>query len=393
MIQDDFSSSYNTIAFPVYVMTRSVNNRCNINCVYKQSQKIPKEEEQGEMELDVLDMFTRQYIDAQIHSAVHFYWFGGEPLLRGIDFYRQALLFQKKYGANRTITNTIETNGTLIDENWCTFLKGNNFKVLMQLDGPRHCHNRYCVNLDGKDCFDEVMHGIDLLRKYGIPFQTKATIHDYNVQFPLEMYRFYKENGLRQLQFIPHYSTQNGHVTSWSVQPLSYGYFLCSIFDEWVRHDVGTMNISIFDNTLKIFCRKESSNCMYSPTCGHAAMADAKGNLYACQYFYQEDYKIGNIHDNTITGLMYSRKQMRFGQQKRNGLNSQCKKCSYLKFCNGGCLKDRVGSSSSGEKNHNIFCQAYQLFYKHVSPAMVYMAEEITAGRNSARVMSFFESA
>lgn len=390
MIQDDFSSSYNTITFPVYVMVRSAGSKCNLNCIY--CKRDQENEEAAEMNRQVLEKFTRQYIDAQIHSAVRFFWTGGEPLLCGLDFYKDALEMQQKMGAGRSITNAIQTNGVLLDDEWCRFLKENEFQLNVTLDGPRHCHDHYRLKPDGTGSFDDTMKGISLLRKYNIPFQIKATINDYNVQFPLELYRFYKDNGFRHVQFIPHISLTDNRLSEWSVQAYPYGNFLCSIFDEWIRNDVGQMFISIFENTLKVFCRKDTLNCMYAPTCGHAAMADSNGDIYTCNYFYRPEYKLGNINDQTITGMMYGRKQLRFGQQKRNTLSVQCKRCSYLRLCNGGCLKDRIGSSVTGEKHHNILCGGYQKFFSHASPAMIFMAEEIAGGRSSARVMSFFES-
>lgn len=391
MIQDDFSSNYHTITFPVYVMAKSAGDQCNLDCVYCKHLKSTKEEAQ-EMNTQTLELFTRQYIDAQIHSAVRFYWIGGEPLIRGLSFYRDAIRLQQIYGAGKTITNTLQTNGILLDEEWCSFLKQYDFQINLSLDGPQHCHDHYRVKSDGSGSFNEVMHAIELLRQYGIRFNIKSTINNYNVQFPLEMYRFFRTNGLRHIQFVPHVSMQEGHLTEWSVPTMAYGDFLCTIFDEWVRHDVGNMFISIFENTLKIFCRKEAQNCMYAPTCGHTAMADSNGDIYACNYFYSPEFKLGNIEEATITGMMYGRKQLRFGQQKRSGLSIQCKKCNYLRFCNGGCLKDRIGNSQTGEKHHNIFCPAYQKFFAHVSPAMIFMAEEIAGGGNSSRVMSFFET-
>ncbi|MGL4293985.1 MAG: anaerobic sulfatase maturase [Bacteroidales bacterium] len=391
MIHDDFSSSYNTITFPVYVMAKSAGSKCNLNCIYC-SNKLKDEDENVEMNKLVLEKFTKQYIDAQIHSGVKFIWTGGEPLMCGLDFYKDALEIQQRIGRGKRITNSMQTNAVLLDDDWCLFLKQHDFQVTVSLDGPRHCHDRYRINNNGNGSFDEVMRGIGLLRKYGIKFQVKTTINDYNVQYPLDMYHFFKENDLRTIQFLPHVSMKDGKLTSWSVPGVAYGSFLCAIFDEWVRNDVGKMYISIFENTLKVFCRKEPIACIYSPTCGHAALADSNGDIYACNYFYTNDHKLGNIDDQTITGMMYSRKQLRFGQQKRSGLSVQCKRCNYLRFCNGGCMKDRVGYSITGEKHHNILCPGYQMFFSHASPAMVFMAEEITAGGNSSRVMSFFET-
>lgn len=393
MIQNDFSSSYNTINFPVYVMARCAGSKCNLSCAYcKNTQSKVNEQTEPEMNRQTLERFIKQYIDAQIHAAVHFYWTGGEPLLCGVDFYEDALTLQKRLGEGKHITNTIETNATLLTDEWCAFLKSHDFKVTVLLDGPQHCHDKYKTYFDGRGSFDDTMKGIALLRKHGIRFQIKATIHNYNVDYPLEIYRFFKANNLRHIEFVPYVAPNHSPLAAYSVPAVAYGNFLCTIFDEWIRHDIGKMFISIFENTLKMYCQQESSDCIYAPTCGHNAMSDSSGNIYSCTHFYAPEHKIGNIQNGTITGMMYSRKQLRFGQQKRSSLSVQCKRCNYLRFCNGGCPKDRIGTSSNGEKHHNILCAGYQKFFGHASPAMIFMAEEISRGGSSARVMSYFET-
>lgn len=384
--------SYGAAVFPVHVMLRSAGAACNLDCTYcsllqeenKPSVFIPMAEKE-------LSIFTKQYIDAQIHATVSFYWKGGEPMLRGIEFYRKAIEYQQLYGKGRKITNTLFTNATLLDSEWCAFLKKNDFLIRVYLDGPQHCHDHYRCKSDGNSSFEETMFGISLLKKFGIRFTIITSLNDYNVQFPLEIYRFFKHQGLRYIKFEPVLELENNHITEWSLAPLSYGSFLCDIFDEWVRHDVGRQFISIFDDTLNVFCRNEPENCFFSTTCGHTAVADYEGSLYSCEKFLNEDYKLGNIHDQTITGLMYSRKQLRFGQLKKNTLTHQCKKCDYLRFCHGGCPKHRIANSISGEKGHNFFCIGYRHYFEHVTPAMTFMAEEIASGGSPARVMSFFE--
>ena len=388
MIIENLNISFNNITFPVYIMTKSVGDNCNLNCTYCQS----KNKYIGEsMSLETLEKFTKLYIEAQIHSSVNFFWIGGEPLLLGIDYYKKALEFQEKYGKGKKINNTIQTNGLLINKDWLNFFKENDFTVITTIDGPQFCHDHYRIDQSGKGTFNEVMDSFELIRNSEIKYSVKTTINDYNSKFPLEMYHFFKENKILNLNFQPHVSSIRGRVTEWSVSPLSYGNFLCAIFDEWVRRDVGKVNISIFDNTLKVFCRKETQNCVYSQTCGHIAMADVEGNIYTCNRFDADDFQLGNIRNNTITRMMYGRKQLKFGQQKRSNLTLQCKKCQFLKFCNGGCPKDRIGCSTNGEKKHNFLCAGYQKFYNHVSPAMTYMAGEIAEGGNISRVMTFFD--
>ncbi|MEG1616959.1 MAG: anaerobic sulfatase maturase [Bacteroidales bacterium] len=383
--------NYGAMAFPVYVSARSAGNICNLKCTFC-DQNLPEKDEPDneEMSDDVLEKFTRQYIEAQIHTGVCFYWKGGEPLLRGIDFYQKALRFQQIYSNGKKVTNTIFTNGSLIDSDWCNFFKKQDFLVNVYLDGPKHCHNKYRLKPDGTGNYDEVMFGISLLRKFGVRFNIHATIHEYNVQYPLEMYRFFKSQGFRNLYFHPLVGGQNNHIAEWSVPPLSYGSFLCEIFDDWVRHDVGRTYVSVFEDTLNTFCRKEITNCKFHQTCGHSGVVQYNGDIYSCDHFSNSDHLLGNMNEQTITGMMYGRKQLRFGQQKRTGLTMQCKKCNYLKLCNGGCPKDRIGNSANGERGHNILCLGYQKYFAHVSPAMTFMAEEIAGGGTPARVMSFF---
>lgn len=383
--------NYGPVAFPVFIQTQSVGENCNMNCSYctRTSQK-PNLGSQH-MEIAVLEEFTKQYIDAQIHADVRFYWRGGEPLLRGLQFFEKAVYFQKLYREGKKTGNVIRTNGLLLDHEWCEFFKRNDFQVEIVIDGSRHCHDRYRRKKDGTGTYDEVMLAVSFLQKYKIRFTVIAYINDYNVHFPLEIYHFFKTQGFRNIHFEPLTGFQKGAYAEWSVSSASYGEFLCKIFDEWIRHDVGKVSVSIFEDTLRTFCKKEPANCMFAQTCGHFALTQFNGEVYACSHFNKMDYLLGNLQDQTITGMLYGRKQLRFGQSKRSALTVQCKKCEYLRLCNGGCPKDRIGNSNRGEKGHNILCLAYLRFFKHATPAMTFMAEEIAEGGSPARIMSFFE--
>ena len=395
MSYEELTTCYNTIAFPLYVKARCVGSSCNLNCDFCPQ----KEEQQSEqnhtitrMSDEILEAFTLKYIQAQIHTPVHFEWEGGEPLLAGIPFFVKALKLQEQSQNKRAIYNTVITNGTLLNDEWCLFLKKHQFRVIVKLDGPANLHDRYRVKKDHIGSFSESLIGIKLLMKYGIPFHVQVLVHDYNVNYPLELYNFFKNNKITKLTLVPNVQRFDSPSHNTSVTARDWGNFLCAIFDEWVRKDVGLMHIQIFDQTLQVFAHEDSQNCIYQGSCGHTATLDHDGKLYTCRNFYQPEHYLGDIKEESITGLMYGRKQLRFAQAKRAGLSVQCKRCPYQRLCHGGCINHRYGISTTGERNQNILCQGYQHFFSHVSPAMVFMAEEMQYGRSASRIMSFFQS-
>ena len=378
MTHDALYSSYTPLNFPIFLTARCAG----ANDATHQA-----------MDPETLRIFTKQYIDAQIHSAVSFLWSGGEPTQCGIEFFRTAVDLQRQAAPNRTILNTICTNAAIIDEEWCRFLKENNFRMHVCLDGPEFCHDASCAGLEGHSRFADTMRGLSLLRAHDIPVLIRSTVSAGNVHYPTEVYNFYKKNGLRQISFAPVTASKHDPMADYAITGEQWGNFLCAIYDEWVRHDVGRMHIDVFDNALRIFCRQEPLACVCSPTCGHLAMVDAGGDIYSCRYFCKPDNRLGNIREQTITGMMYGRKQLRFGQQKRSALTLQCKRCAHLRLCHGGCPKDRIGVSTGGEKRHNILCSGLTRFFDHITPSMTFMAEEIFTHGDSARIMSFFETA
>lgn len=392
MIQEELQTCYNTIAFPLFVKARCVGSRCNLDCGICKEVKDGSAQKDETMSNELLEEFIFKYIDAQIHTGVHFEWQGGEPLLAGIPFFQQVLIYQEKYRKNRQITNTIISNGTLINDDWCHFFKRHQFTLIIRIDGPQNCHDYYRIRKDHQGSHRDTLRGIMYLQKHNIPFTTQVTIHDYNVNYPLEIYHFLKDHHLYHVDFIPHIHKKGGQLTAQSVPSLSWGNFLCEIFDEWVRKDVGKMHIKLFENTLNIFSHKEAVQCTYAPSCGHTAIIENDGKIYSCANVNSHEHLLGDIHEDTITGHMYGRKQLRFGQQKRSNLSLQCKKCAHLRLCNGGCLNHRVGISNTGERHHNILCLGYQRFYNHTSPAMVFMAEEIMNGGSASRIKSYFQT-
>ena len=382
---------------PLYVMLKPVGSRCNLSCRYcYYLEKAHYYDETADFRMSdaVLEEFVRQYLEAQTSSEVLFIWHGGEPLLCGLDFYKYALSLQQKYAGGRHIDNCIQTNGTLITEEWCRFFKENNFLVGVSIDGPKHFHDAYRCR-----SYDAVVRGIELLNKHDVQWNAMAVVNNLNVEYPLEFYRFFRDElNCRYLQFTPIVEridekgrfvigNEEGKLTETSILSKQWGAFLCAIFDEWVQHDVGEMFVQMFDATLANWCGVPPGICSLAPTCGHSAAMEHNGDLFSCDHFVFPQHLLGNIRTNSITSMMYGDQQKAFGLSKRNELTRQCKECQYLFACNGECPKNRFTLDEYGNFGHNHLCAGYLRYFCHVAPAMDYMAEEWLAGREVASVM------
>ncbi len=378
-------------AKPLYVMLKPVSAVCNLRCdycYYLEKKGLYPEEKKYLMSEDLLEAFTRQYLQSQTMPDVLFTWHGGEALMRNIDFYKKALALQRKYAGGRNIDNCIQTNGTLLTDDWCRFFKDNNFLVGISIDGPQHCHDHYRKTSDKRPTFLKVMRGIELLKKHGVEYNIMAVVNDYNVDYPLEFYRFFKETDSRFIQFSPIVETlPDGKMTPESVPTDKWGQFLIAIFDEWVRKDVGTFFVQLFDSTLANWMGEQPGNCIWANTCGHAGVMEFNGDVYSCDHFVFPPFKLGNIHTRTLTEMMYSDKQLRFGTDKQDSLPSQCKTCEFLFACHGECPKNRIIHTSSGEPGLNYLCQGYYQYFKHVAPYMDFMKKELMGQRPPANIM------
>lgn len=386
---------------PIYVMLKPVGSRCNLACqycYYLEKGMLHNSTGSYGMSDDMLENFIRQYLDAQTMQEVLFIWHGGEPLLKPMAFYEKALQLQKRYAKGRTIDNCIQTNGTLITEEWCSFFHDNNFLVGISIDGPRHFHNQYRGNT-----FDKVMHGIELLNKYDVQWNAMAVVNNLNVEYPLEFYRFFRnELNCRYLQFTPVVertdnrgclldgTSEGGELTPESVTAEDWGLFLCNIFDEWVRCDVGTMFVQLFDATLANWYGMPPGICSLAPTCGHSAAMEHNGDLYSCDHFVFPEYRLGNIKNDTVTSMMYGERQRKFGQAKHDTLTPQCRQCEWLFACNGECPKNRFAKDADGNPGHNYLCQGYKQFFNHAATAMDFMTKELQEGRAPRNVMQIF---
>jgi len=393
------SSNNQLIAPPAFhVMGKPRGAICNLDCHY--CFYLPKEHlypNSGfRMGKELLETYTRQYIDSQRAPEVAFAWQGGEPTLMGVDFFKLAVELQQKYRKPGTrILNTMQTNGTLLDDDWCRFFHEHNFLIGLSLDGPRELHDAYRVDKRGRPTFDKVMKGLNLLKKYNVEFNVLAAVHAANADHPLEVYRFLRDEAHVQfVQFIPIVERDNetgfqegNRVTDRSVTARQYGDFLIAIFNEWVQRDVGQTYVQIFDVALEAWFSGRASLCIFSDTCGNALALEHNGDLYSCDHFVEPEYRLGNIEESHLIELVGSQKQRRFGQDKRDKLPQYCLDCQVRFVCNGGCPKNRFIQTPDGEPGLNYLCQGYRAFFNHIDRPMRFMAAELRAGRAPANIM------
>lgn len=383
---------------PFHIMLKPRGSICNLDCKY--CYFLSKERlypgSQFRMDTALLETYTRQYIQAQPGPQITFAWQGGEPTLMGLDFFRRAVAFQQKYARpGLQIGNSLQTNGVLLDDDWCRFLKENNFLVGISIDGPRDLHDAYRVDKGGAPTFDRVMRGLRLLQEHDVDFNVLTTVHAANAAQPLRVYRFLRDEVETQfMQFIPIVERDNdtgfqeGHrVTGRSVQARQYGEFLIAIFEEWVRRDVGRVFVQIFDVALAAWTGQEPALCIFRETCGDALAMEHNGDLYSCDHYVEPDYLLGNIRDKEIIELVPSQPQRQFGQAKRDTLPEYCRQCEVRFVCNGGCPKNRFIETPDGEPGLNYLCAGYKAFFRHIDAGMKFMARELRHRRPPANVM------
>jgi uncharacterized protein len=342
----------------------------------------------------VLDSFTRQYIQAQSVPEVVFGWQGGEPLLMGIDFFREAMACQRKYRrAGMRVLNTLQTNGTLLTDEWATFLRAHDFLVGLSLDGPQPMHDVYRRDKGGAGSFERAMDGLGLLHKRGVAVNILACVHSANANHPLQVYHFLRDEAeARFIQFIPIVQRtclaaggQGRPRGDSSVSPDQYGRFLISVFNEWLQHDVGQVSVQIFDVALGAWMQRGPGLCTFEPTCGLAMALEHNGDLYACDHFVAPGFRLGNILETPLVQLVASAQQQRFGQGKRDTLPAQCLDCEVRFACNGGCPKNRLDAGGGDRQGINYLCPAYRAFFRRVDRPMSVMADCLRTGRDPAR--------
>lgn len=397
---------------PFYISSKPVGSVCNLDCKYcyylEKTHLYPKKQKHF-MDDEMLEHYVKSYIEASNGEEVIFTWHGGEPLLQKIEFYQQAVVLQQKYARQfkRRVVNSLQTNGTLITDEWAQFFAQNQFLIGLSLDGPDQLHDYYRTTKNGKPTFPDVMQGLELLKKYKVEFNILATVNSYNVHFPLKVYRFFKDIGARYIQFTPIVEREmngaQGHdvelsiasplvensqakITEWTVNPLDYGKFLNAIFDEWVENDIGDYYVINFDAMLANWYGVEPPLCIFAKKCGHAIAMEYNGDIYSCDHFVFGDYKLGNLKNDKLQTLLNLPEQKKFGADKQDNLPTQCKQCDFLFACNGECPKNRILHTQDGEPNLNYLCSGFKIFYKHIDPYMKFMVNELKQNRSPSNI-------
>jgi uncharacterized protein len=385
-----------------HVLAKPAGAICNLDCAY--CFFLSKEElypgSSFRMSDDLLIEYVRQLLQSHRTPEVTVAWQGGEPTLMGLDFFRRAMnLVEELRRPEQAIAHTIQTNCTLVDDDWASFLAEHDFLVGVSVDGPREMHDAYRVDKGGKPTFDRVMRGLDRLRAHGVRWNALTTVHRANEQHPLEVYRFLRDElGAEHVQFIPivERPTEMGvpvgdTVTERSVSPAGYGKFLIDVFEEWVRHDVGRLFVQMFDSTLASFVGVPGSLCVHSETCGTALALEHNGDLYSCDHFVDPEHLLGNIGSRHMLELVASPQQQAFGDAKRDSLPAYCRACDVRFACHGGCPKDRFTTTPDGEPGLHYLCPSYQLFFRHVDRPMRVMTAAVRSGGYADEVMDWYQ--
>lgn len=380
----------NPFARPLYVMTKPAGAHCNLACdycYYLEKQKLYQNGEKHVMSDQLTEVFVREYIQSQFGREVNFTWHGGEPMIRPLSYYKKVVRWQRQYAEGKTILNCLQTNGTLLTPEWCRFLHDEGWLVGISIDGPQNMHDAYRMKRNGAPTWEKVMQGIEMLDRYEVEWNAMAVVNDITAARPLEFYRFFRDElECRYLQFTPvveriHRHQDGRHlahvmdgeeyaVAPFSVTPEAWGEFLCTMFDEWYRNDVGEMFVQTFEATLANWAGVTPGVCSLSDWCGHAAVMEHNGDIYCCDHFVFPEYYLGNIRNRGILDMLNSEKQMAFADMKTKGLPAQCHKCQWLFACHGECPRNRFVKTKDGEPGLNYLCEGYRRYFEHVAPYM-----------------------
>ena len=383
------------------MMFKPVGAECNLGCSYCYYQdKVRLYDEHSYLSMDCLEKVIKEYIDINASEQIVFDWHGGEPLLLGLDYLKKIVEIQRKYRGNKHIYNTIQTNATLLTADSAAFFKENNFLVGVSIDGPQDIHDKFRKDKGGNPTFLKVMRGVELLHRYAVDFNTLTTISKAGEGRGLEVYSFLKNIGSHYMQFMPVYEyvdsknniaspdDKQSALASWSVSPIEYGKFMCDIFDCWVRNDVGSYFVNLFDSTLANYCGMNPGTCVYSETCGANAVMEHNGDIYPCDHFVYPHYKLGNVKESSLREIVSSENATRFGIDKRNSLPAQCLRCEYYFACHGECPKHRFAMSDKNESGLNSLCEGLYYFFSHVDPYMQMMKNLILEGKEAKLIMN-----
>ncbi|MES2126360.1 MAG: anaerobic sulfatase maturase [Pseudomonadota bacterium] len=402
----------------LHLMAKPIGPLCNLDCgycFYLEKEQLYPPRERFRMSDENLRAYVESYIAAQTTPEVEFTWQGGEPTLLGIDFFRRARAWQRHYAGTKVIRNSLQTNGTLLDDEWCRFLYEEKFSVGLSLDGPRAIHDTYRPDKQGRSSFDDVMRGLRLLRQYDVPFNVLVTVTRHSSAYPLAIYRFLKDEGVRFIQFNPvveraprpneqviglHFATppklgrasvSGPAVTEHTVERGAYGDFLVQVFDEWVRHDVGTVHVMNFEWALAAWLQLPATVCLFSERCGKAMIVEHTGDVYSCDHFMYPEYKLGNLATDSLQALAASPFQQSFGAAKADALPAYCRRCPYQFACHGECPKNRFMASPDGEAGMNYLCPSYEKYFGHITKSMNALAQIVANGMPAATIMDAFK--
>ena len=385
-------------AKPFQALLKPRGSICNLDCKYCYflSKKDLYPGSRFHMSDETLEQFTQQYLAAQPVNEAVFGWQGGEPTLMGLDFFEKAITLQREHSpSGMRVLNTLQTNGTMLDDEWCRFLKAKDFLVGISIDGPQPIHDAYRVDKSGHGTFAEVMAGLDLLKKHEVEFNVLTTVHAANEEHGAEVYQFLRDEVEAQfIQFIPIVERDNdsgyqegNSVTDRSVTAAGYGRFITEVFEEWIRRDVGQVFVQLFDIALAAWVGAPPGLCVFAQTCGTALAVEHNGDVYSCDHFVEPDHLVGNLQATPLAELVASPQQQAFGAAKRDPLPEQCRNCEVRFVCNGGCPKNRFITTADSEPGLNYLCDGYRPFFNHIRPAMDFMSSELAARRPPANVM------
>ena len=391
-----------------HIMAKPIGPECNLDCsycYYTEKVALYPPRTQFRMTDAVLETYIKDYIAASALPEIMFFWQGGEPTLLGLDFFESVVELQNKYKPeNQTVTNSLQTNGTLIDDSWVGFLAENNFLVGISIDGPARLHDRFRVGKKDEKTFVKVEQAIKILQAGGVEYNTLTTVQRRNFRFGAEVYRYLRDLGVEYMQFIPiverrrpdgelagppdlEAQNKKTKITEWSVPQDGYGDFICAVFDVWRKSDVGKVFVQPFDVHLGLRMGEPSTLCINARSCGKGLAMEHNGDLYACDHYVYSTHRLGNVMETPMQELVADVRQLKFGEDKHKKLPSECVACRFLTYCGGGCPKHRFMPSKSGGFDLNYFCPSYTKIAEYIEPAMAEMATLLRRGQPPARIM------
>ncbi|WP_263079696.1 anaerobic sulfatase maturase [Endozoicomonas sp. Mp262] len=397
------------------VMAKPSGSRCNLGCsycFYTEKKSLYPHQKNWRMPPEVLASFIKQSLECHDGPECHFNWQGGEPTLLGVEYFKNIIRLQKKYAGNKHVTNSLQTNATLLTDEWCRFLKHHDFLVGVSIDGPKALHDRYRIKRNGKATFEQVMSGITRLKKHRVPFNTLTVINSDNARYPLKVYRFLSQIGDGHMQFIPAVerlpdqttlkqglelapppcdgsTPDNYRITPWSVEPQQLATFYTTLFDYWVRNDIGKIFVQFFEVALGNWLGAGAGLCQFSPTCGMAAALEHNGDLYSCDHYVYPEHKLGNIMQTPLRQLIQSEAQQQFGNAKLTTLPPSCLSCEVRPACHGDCPKHRFVKSAHSQWGISYLCPAYRKIFSHMAPYLDGLGRLIQSGRVPGEMMTF----